>query len=116
MPRAIIEDVRGGGVRVRIESGSRGAARSSRSAWSARVTTCCARSARSISSGAKLEKLPQTFDVPRAAFPELIGKTLPALAARIDVDVRADGAAADRQRASSRGWQLDVEQDGDACS
>src|SRR5207244_24585 len=39
--------------------------------------------------GARLEKLPQVFDVPRSAFPELIGKTLPALAARIDVDVRA---------------------------
>ena len=40
--------------------------------------------------------------MPRSAFPELIGKTLPALAQRIDVDDPRDRAAAARRSASSR--------------
>jgi superfamily II DNA or RNA helicase len=39
--------------------------------------------------GARMEKLPQVHDVPASAFPELIGKTIPALAQRIAVEVRA---------------------------
>ena len=67
-------------------------------------------------SGPRLDKLPQQFDVPRAAIPELIGKTLPGLAQRIAVEVRATalpkvGGAKEEPR-----MQLEVAQDGDKLS
>ena len=67
-------------------------------------------------SGPRLDKLPQQFDVPRVAIPELIGKTLPQLAQRIAIDVRATalpkvGGAKEEPR-----MQLDVAQDGDKLS
>ena len=111
LPRAIVEDAPGG-VRVRIETRSE-RARGRRGRHRAHDRrTCCGRSARSISTGPRLEKLPQTFDVPRSAFPELIGKTLPALAQRIEVDVRATALPQLGAREEPR-MQLDVEQDGD---
>src|SRR5262249_22634902 len=63
-------------------------------------------------SGPRLEKLPQIFDVPRAAIPELMGRTLPALAQRIDVDVRAAALPRVGAREEPR-MQMDVAQDGD---
>ncbi len=88
MPRAIIEDERGG-VRVRIEA-DRGV-REVVAMGVVRTSDNVLRPVGAIDlTGARLEKLPQVFDVPRSAFPELISKTLPALAARIDVDVRSN--------------------------
>ena len=111
MPRAIVEDVRGGGVRVRIQ-----ADRAVQQVIALGVVRTSDNVLRPIGavdlSGAKLEKLPQTFDVPRSAFPELIGKTLPALAARIDVDVRAKALPQIGAREQPR-MAFDVEQDGD---
>jgi len=63
-------------------------------------------------SGPKLENLPQSFEVPRSAFSELVSKTLPTLAQRIDVDVRARGLPKIGNREEPR-INFDVEQDGD---
>jgi superfamily II DNA or RNA helicase len=62
--------------------------------------------------GPRMEKLPQHFDVPRAALPELIGKTLPALAQRIAVEVRATALPQIGGREEPR-MDFAVEQDGD---
>jgi superfamily II DNA or RNA helicase len=62
--------------------------------------------------GTRFEKLPQSFDVPRAAIPELMGKTLPALSQRISVDVRAAALPQVGKKEQPR-MQIDVEQDGD---
>ena len=87
MPRAIIEDAKGG-VKVRIEA-DRGV-REVVAIGVVRTSDNVLRPVGAIDlTGARLEKLPQEFTVPRSAFSELIGKTLPALAARIDIEVRA---------------------------
>jgi len=39
--------------------------------------------------GPRMEKLPLVYDVPRSAIPELISKTIPQLAQRIQIDIRA---------------------------
>jgi len=110
MPRAIVEDTHGG-VRVRIEA-DRGV-REVVALGVVRTTDDVLRPVGAVDlTGARLEKLPQTFTVPRAAFPELIGKTLPALAARIDVDVRSKALPQIGTREQPR-MAFDVEQDGD---
>ncbi|CAN5900127.1 hypothetical protein BH11MYX3_BH11MYX3_11140 [soil metagenome] len=110
MPRAIVEDERGG-VRVRIEA-DRGV-REVVALGVVRTTDNVLRPVGAIDlTGARLEKLPQVFDVPRSAFPELIGKTLPALAARIDVDMRSNVLPKMGAREQPR-MSFDVEQDGD---
>ena len=110
MPRAIVEDAPHG-VRVRIE-----ADRGVRDVVALGVVRTTDNVLRPIGAtdltGPKLEKLPQVFDVPRSAFPELIGKTLPALAARIDVDVRAKALPQLGAREQPR-MTFDVEQQGD---
>jgi len=110
MPRAIVEDAHGG-VRVRIEA-DRGV-REVIALGVVRTNDNVLRPVGAVDlTGARLEKLPQTFVVPRSAFPELIGKTLPALAARIDVDVRAKSLPQIGAREQPR-MAFDVEQDGD---
>ncbi|MBL9016971.1 MAG: DEAD/DEAH box helicase [Myxococcales bacterium] len=110
MPRATVEDVRGG-VRVRIEA-DRGV-REVAALGVVRTTDNVLRPVGAVDlTGARLEKLPQSFDVPRSAFPELIGRTLPALAARIDVDVRATSLPQIGAREQPR-MAFDVDQDGD---
>ena len=67
-------------------------------------------------SGPRLEKLPQQFDVPRSAVPELIGKTLPALAQRIAIEMRASSLPRVGGVKEEPRMQLDVAQDGDKLS
>ncbi|MBA3459461.1 MAG: DEAD/DEAH box helicase [Deltaproteobacteria bacterium] len=110
MPRATIEDARGG-VRVRIEA-DRGV-REVVALGVVRTNDNVLRPVGAIDlTGARLEKLPQVFDVPRSAFPELIRTTLPALAARIDVDVRATTLPQMGAREVPR-MAFDVAQEGD---
>ncbi len=110
MPRAIIEDAPGG-VKVRIE-----ADRGVREVVATGVVRTSDNVIRPIGAvdltGARLEKLPQQFTVPRSAFAELIGKTLPALAARIDIDIRATVLPQMGKREQPR-MSFDVDQDGD---
>jgi hypothetical protein len=63
-------------------------------------------------SGPRLDKLPQVFDIPRSAFPDLLGKMLPQLAQRIQIDIRATGLPKVGAREQPR-MAFDVEQDGD---
>lgn len=63
--------------------------------------------------GPKLERLPQAFDVPSYAYSELISKTLPALAARIPVEIRAKKLPKIEGREKPR-MNFDVSQDGDS--
>jgi superfamily II DNA or RNA helicase len=110
LPRAIVEDI-AGGVRVTIEKdptiveiGAVGLVRTSDNVL---------RPIGAIDlTGPRLDKLPQTFDVPRSAFPELLGKTLPALAQRISILMRATALPQMGKREEPR-MQLDVDQDGD---
>ena len=110
MPRAIVDDAPHG-VRVRIV-----ADRGVREVIALGVVRTTDNVLRPIGAtdltGARLEKLPQAFDVPRSAFPELIGKTLPALAARIDVEVRAKALPQLGAREQPR-MSFEVEQQGD---
>src|SRR5262249_48895802 len=62
--------------------------------------------------GPRLDKLPAEFDVPRSAFSELVGKTLPALAQRIEIEIRARGLPKMGNREEPR-ITFEVEQDGD---
>jgi superfamily II DNA or RNA helicase len=110
LPRAVVEDI-SGGVRVTIEKdptiaeiGAVGLVRTADNVL---------RPIGAIDlTGPRLDKLPQTFDVPRSAFPELLGKTLPALAQRISILMRATALPEMGKREEPR-MQLDVDQDGD---
>jgi superfamily II DNA or RNA helicase len=62
--------------------------------------------------GTRFEKLPQSFDVPRASIPELMGKTLPALSQRISVSMKTTALPQIGTKEQPR-MQIDVEQDGD---
>jgi superfamily II DNA or RNA helicase len=66
-------------------------------------------------SGVRLERLPQRFDVGRRALPELMSKTIPQLAQRIEIDVRAKQlpkiGAVEEPR-----MQMEVAQDGDTLT
>jgi len=110
LPRAIVED-HGDGVRVRIERDP--VVREVAAVGVVRTIDDVLRPIGAVDlSGPRLEKLPQLFDVPRAAIPELMGKTLPALAQRIEVNVRT--AALPRVGAKEEPrMQIDVAQDGD---
>lgn len=66
--------------------------------------------------GPRLDKLPQQFDVARTSLPELVRTTLPSLAQRMPVEVRARSLPnIGRSREQPR-MQLDVVQDGDTLS
>jgi superfamily II DNA or RNA helicase len=110
MPRAIVEDAPGG-VRVRIEKDPSIVEVSAVGMVRTEDNTLRPIGAIDLT-GTRLEKLPQTFDVPRSAFAELLGKTLPALAQRIEVSVRATALPKIGSREEPR-MQLDVLQDGD---
>ena len=110
MPRAIVEDITIG-VRVKIQADP--LVREVVAVGCVRTHDNALRPIGAIDlSGTRLDKLPQTFDVPRSAFPELIGTTLPALAKRIDVEVRAQSLPQLGGREEPR-IAFDVEQDGD---
>jgi len=110
MPRAIVDDAPEG-VRVRIEADP-----AVREVVAVGVVLTADRQLRPIGevdlSGPRLDKLPMEYIVPRAALSELVGKTLPGLAQRIDVQVRATGLPQMGSREEPR-ISFDVEQDGD---
>jgi superfamily II DNA or RNA helicase len=109
LPRAIVEDT-AGGVRVRIERAP--AIRDVVAVGVVRTDDGLHPIGAVDLTGPRLDKLPQVFDVSRAALPELLGKTLPALAQRIEVIVRARDLPQLGAREEPR-IELDVEQDGD---
>jgi superfamily II DNA or RNA helicase len=110
MPRAVVKDAPGG-VQVRIEADP-----SVREVVAVGVVRTHDAQLRPIGavdlSGPRLDKLPQVYDIPRSGFPDLLGKTLPALAQRIEVDVRATGLPKVGTREQPR-IAFEVEQDGD---
>jgi len=110
LPRAVVVDTPGG-VQVRIEADP--TVREVVAVGVVRTTGGTLRPIGAVDlSGPRLDKLPQVFDVPPAAFPELIGATLPALAQRISIEVRATGLPKIGGREPPR-MAFDVEQDGD---
>jgi superfamily II DNA or RNA helicase len=110
LPRAIVEDAPGG-VRVRIEKDP--SVVEVGAVGMVRTTENVLRPIGAIDlTGPRLDKLPQTFDVPRSAFPELLGKTLPTLTQRIEVVMRATALPQLGKREEPR-MQIDVDQDGD---
>ena len=110
LPRAIIEDIPAG-VRVRIEADP-----GVREVIAVGVVRTADDVLRPIGAadlaGARLEKLPQAFDVARSSFGELIARTIPALAQRMEVIVRAHALPRVGTREEPR-MAFDVEQDGD---
>ncbi|MBA3542350.1 MAG: helicase, partial [Deltaproteobacteria bacterium] len=111
LPRAIIEDAKGGGVTVRIERDS-----VIREVVALGVVITIDNVLRPIGavdlSGPRLEKLPQKFAVGRNAVPELISTTIPQLAERIPVEIRATSMPKIGGREEPR-IGFEVEQDGD---
>jgi superfamily II DNA or RNA helicase len=110
LPRAVVDDL-GDGVRVRIEADPIVAEVVAIGLVHTHDNVLRPIGAVDLA-GPRLDKLPQVFDVSRAALPELIGKTLPALAQRIEIDVRATGLPKIGAREAPR-MVFDVEQDGD---
>ncbi|HEU4731527.1 MAG TPA: DEAD/DEAH box helicase [Kofleriaceae bacterium] len=110
LPRAVVDDAPGG-ARVTIKADP-----SVREVVAVGVVRTHDNVLRPIGavdlSGPKLDKLPQVFDIPRSAFPELIGTTLPQLAQRIEIDVRATRLPTIGAREAPR-MAFEVEQDGD---
>ena len=110
LPYAVIEDAPGGVV-IRIEADA--AVREVVAIGVVRTSDNTLRPIGAIDlCGPRLEKLPQKFHVPRGAFAELIGKTLPALMQRITIDVRAQSLPKLGAREEPR-MAFEVEQDGD---
>jgi superfamily II DNA or RNA helicase len=110
LPRAVVDDAPGG-VRVRIEADP--SVREVVAVGVVRTKHDVLRPIGAVDlSGPRLDKLPQVFDIPRSAFPDLIGTTLPQLAQRIQIDVRATGLPTIGTREQPR-MAFDVEQDGD---
>jgi superfamily II DNA or RNA helicase len=110
LPRAVVDDAPGG-VQVRIEADP--AVREVVAVGVVRTAEGALRPIGAVDlSGPRLDKLPQIYDIPPAAFPELIGKMLPALAQKIEVEIRATGLPKVGGREPPR-MAFDVEQDGD---
>ena len=110
MPRAVIDDAPPG-VRVRIEADP--SVREVVAVGVVRTHDGVLRPIGAVDlSGPRLDKLPQVFDIPPSAFPDLLGKTLPALAQRIQIDIRATRLPKLGNRETPR-MAFDVEQDGD---
>jgi superfamily II DNA or RNA helicase len=112
LPRAIVEDIADGGARITIERDPEVV--EVVAVGVARLADGTLRPIGAVDlAGPRMEKLPQRFDVPRANLPELLGKTLPALAQRMAVDVRATALPRiGREREAPR-IEFAVEQDGD---
>ncbi len=111
LPRAIVEDARNGGVRVIIEKDP--IVREVVTSGIVRTHDSVLRPIGAVDlSGAKLENLPQKFDVPRGSLAELVGTTLPQLAARIAVEIRTSSLPKVGGREGPR-IGFEVEQDGD---
>ena len=110
LPRAVVEDGRDG-VRVRLIADSD--IHEIVTAGVVRLFTVLRPIGVMDLSGPKLERLPQAFDVPPHGYTELITKTLPALAARIPVDIKAKKLPEIKGREKPR-MNFDVVQEGDA--
>ena len=110
LPRAIVEDW-GGGVRVRIEADPD--VEEVLAVGLVRTTGNVLRPIGAVDlSGPRLDKLPTVYDVPRAAIPELLSRTLPALGARLRIEIHAKGLPQIGPREEPR-MAFDVAQDGD---
>ena len=110
MPRAVVDDAPPG-VRVRLEADP--SVREVIAVGVVRTHDGVLRPIGAVDlSGPRLDKLPQVFDIPPSAFPDLLGKTLPALAQRIQIDIRATRLPKLGNRETPR-MAFDVEQDGD---
>ncbi len=116
MPRAVVEDGPHGGARVRIEADP-----DVRGAVALGIARCMTldrepdvlRPIGAIDlSGPRLERLPTTFDVGRTSIPELLAKTLPALAQRIQIEIRARNLPQLGPKEQPR-MAFEVEQEGD---
>jgi superfamily II DNA or RNA helicase len=111
MPRAIVEDAPDGGARVRIERDPE-----VEDVVAVGVVRTRGGVLRPIGAidlvGPRLDKLPQQFVVSRSGIAELLGKTLPALAQRIAIDVRAGSLPQIGAREQPR-MELEVAQEGD---
>jgi superfamily II DNA or RNA helicase len=111
VPRARIDDLIGGGARVTILADPEVAAVVA--VGVVRMTGSVLRPIGAVDlAGARMELLPKHFDVPRTAIPELIGKTLPALAQRIQIEVRAKALPPIGGREQPR-IDFEVSQEGD---
>jgi superfamily II DNA or RNA helicase len=111
LPHGIVDDIPTGGVRFRIEADP--TIREVVAVGVVRTRDDVLRPIGAVDlSGPKLEKLPQVFDIPPSAFPDLIGKMLPPLAQRITIDIRAKSLPKMGAREQPR-MAFDVEQDGD---
>jgi superfamily II DNA or RNA helicase len=113
LPRAVVYDAPGdqGGARVRIEADPE--VREVPAIGIVRTADNVLHPIGAVDiSGARLEKLPQQFDVSRAALPELLGKMLPTLAQRIPVEIRAAQLPKMGEKAEPR-IAMEVNQDGD---
>ena len=114
LPRAIVDD-HNDGVRVRIEPDP--IVQEVVAIGVVRTNGNVLRPIGAIDlSGPRLEKLPQQFDVPRRALPELLGKTLPTLGQRILIEMRASGLPNMGRTREEPRMQLEVAQDGDRLS
>ena len=111
LPHGIVDDIPTGGVRFRIEADP--SVREVVAVGVVRTRDDVLRPIGAVDlSGPRLEKLPQIFDIPPHAFPDLIGKMLPPLAQRIQIDIRATSLPKMGARETPR-MAFDVEQDGD---
>ena len=111
LPHGIVDDIPTGGVRFRIAADP--TIREVIAVGVVRTRDDVLRPIGAVDlSGPKLEKLPQVFDIPPSAFPDLIGKMLPPLAQRITIDIRAKSLPKMGAREQPR-MAFDVEQDGD---
>jgi superfamily II DNA or RNA helicase len=111
VPRVLVDDAPDGGARVRIEADPD--VEEVVALGVARMRDNVLRPVGAVDlSGARMEKLPTTYDVPRGALPELMSRTLPTLAARLPLEVRARHLPALGNRESPR-MQFDVVQDGE---
>jgi superfamily II DNA or RNA helicase len=110
LPHAVIEDATDGVV-VRIEADR--LVREVIAVGVVRTTDDMLRPIGAVDlAGPRMEKLPLIYEVPRRALPELIGKTLPQLAQRMDVEIRARALPQMGKKEPPR-MAFDVTQDGD---
>jgi superfamily II DNA or RNA helicase len=111
LPAARVDDLPGGGVRVTLDADPEVA-----EVIALGMVRTNAGVLRPIGApdlaGQRMELLPKHFDVPHSAIPELIGRTLPALAQRISVDVRAKALPRVGGREEPR-IDFEVSQEGD---
>nr|HEX4315007.1 DEAD/DEAH box helicase [Kofleriaceae bacterium] len=111
VPRVVVDDAPDGGARVRLEADPEVAAVVALGL--VRTHTDVLRPIGAVDlAGPRMEKLPTTYDVPRGALPELMTRTIPALAARLPVEIRARNLPQLGAREEPR-MQFDVAQDGD---